>query len=156
MFWFRREVEIAAKANLLDPDLVQSVCEVESAGRTSAYRYEPKFWARYLKNNPEWVGSNPERVSASYGLMQCMFPVAKEHGFRSDPEALFMPQIGINYGCIHLASLMAWAKGDTSKALAAYNAGQGGWKSTAGQAYAAKVLTKLQEIVRPPIEPTQT
>ncbi len=147
MFWFRREVEAASKANHLDPDLVQAVCEVESAGRTSAYRYEPKFWTKYLKGKPEWAGANPERVSASYGLAQVMFPVAKEHGFRSDPEALFMPQIGVTYGCIHLASLMAWAKNDTDKALSAYNAGKGNAHAPyKNQTYIDKVKAALAKI----------
>ena len=147
MFRFRREVKVAAQVTGLDPDLVQAVCEVESAGRTSAYRYEPKFWTKYLQGKPEWGHTNPERVSASYGLMQCMYPVAKEHGFHSEPEMLMVPEFGLYWGCLHLASLMAWAKNDVDKALSAFNAGKGNAHAPyKNQAYIDKVKAALAKI----------
>jgi len=54
----------------------------ESALRPDAYRYEPKFWEKYLKDNPEWEGEDPALVSASWGLCQLMYVVAVELGFK--------------------------------------------------------------------------
>ncbi|HEX7769694.1 MAG TPA: transglycosylase SLT domain-containing protein, partial [Dokdonella sp.] len=127
-FWYRAEVEIIANRHALTPDLVQAVCLVESSGLTTAYRPEPAFWERYLKGKPEWDGANPARVSASYGLMQVMFPVAVEHGMArtEPPEYLFVPLIGLDYGCRVLAKRIEWARGDVRAALASYNGGQVG------------------------------
>lgn len=147
-FWFRAETHAIASRYRLDPDLVTAVALTESSGRTSAYRYEPAFWMRYLAQKPEWVGENPERVSASYGLMQVMYPVARELGYpvTEVPEGLFVPVVGLEYGCRVLAERMAWAKGDTHKALAAYNGGKAGWAAPAPQAYVTKVLTQLSRV----------
>ena len=150
-FRYRAEVEVMADAHGLTPNLVQAVCLVESGGRTSAYRYEPAFWDRYLKDTPEWDGANPERVSASYGLMQVMFPVAVEMGMpRTDPpESLFVPVVGLEYGCLVLAERLAWARGELRAALAAYNGGKKG-NAPGGvlrnAAYADKVLIQLGQL----------
>jgi soluble lytic murein transglycosylase-like protein len=156
-FQFRSEVEAIAISHDLDPDLVQAVCEVESSGKTHAYRYEPAFWTRYMAGNPEWDGANPERVSASYGLMQVMLLTAIEHGYpRADaPEHLFIPLVGLEYGCKVLARRIKKAKSlapDVSgeirlrAALASYN---GGWRGNEpddlpdrNAAYASKVLER--------------
>ena len=147
-FAYRAEVEIMADRHGLTPDLVQAVCLVESSGQTHAYRLEPAFWDRYLKGKQEWDGANPERVSASYGLMQVMFPTAVEHGMArtEPPEYLFVPLIGLDYGCRVLAKRLEWANGDLRAALASYNGGKlgnapGGPLRNA--AYADKVLAKL-------------
>lgn len=147
-FWYRAEVELTADRYALTPDLVQAVCLIESSGLTCAYRPEPKFWDRYLRNNQEWDGANPARVSASYGLMQVMFPVAVEHGMpRTDPpEYLFVPMIGLDYGCRVLAKRLEWARGDLRAALASYNGGKGGNEPGGplrNGAYADKVLAQL-------------
>jgi len=124
---YRAEIETAAKAHALDPDLVEALVLVESAGQTHAYRYEPNFWVKYMAARPEWKGQNPKRVSASYGLMQVMFVVAVEVGYTArDPEHLFVPSIGLEYGCRKLAELLRWSQGDVPQALAAYNGGRGG------------------------------
>lgn len=124
--WFASEIVAAAIIFGLQPSLVEAVCWQESSSRTSAYRYEPLFWARYLTRKPEYATLNPARVSASYGLMQIMFPVARELGFMGEPEELFAPAIGLEWGCRKLAHEIAWAKGDLEQALAAYNGGRGG------------------------------
>ena len=153
-FWYRAEVEIIANRHALTPDLVQAVCLVESSGLTTAYRPEPAFWERYLKGKPEWDGANPARVSASYGLMQVMFPVAVEHGMArtEPPEYLFVPLIGLDYGCRVLAKRIEWARGDVRAALASYNGGQVG-NAPGGPlrnaAYADKVLGELAKLQGP-------
>lgn len=147
-FWYRPEVEAMASRHDLAPDLVQAVCLIESSGQTHAYRAEPAFWDRYLKGKPEWDGANPARVSASYGLMQVMFPTAVEHGMaRTDPpEYMFVPLIGLEWGCRVLAARLEWTRGDVRAALASYNGGKGG-NAPGGPLrnalYADKVLAKL-------------
>jgi soluble lytic murein transglycosylase-like protein len=118
-------------------------------GKTHAYRYEPGFWLRYMAKNPKWDGANPERVSASYGLMQVMFPTALEHGYPDDPpEYLFVPTIGIEYGCRVLAGLLKWSHWDLNSALAAYNGGKAGnppGGPLRNQVYVDKVLAWLRK-----------
>jgi soluble lytic murein transglycosylase-like protein len=146
---YRKEIVAAAAAHGLSPDLVEAITVIESSGKTSAYRYEPAFWARYMAHDPKWATANPERVSASYGLMQVMFPVAQEIGFEHlDPEYLFVPAIGLEFGCRKFASLLRWAEGDVARALAAYNGGQRGNVTPPfrNQSYADKVLRQLKEI----------
>lgn len=144
---YRKEILAAAAAYQLSPDLVEAITVVESSGKPYAYRYEPAFWARYMAHDPRWTLANPERVAASYGLMQVMFPVAQEIGFdHMDPEYLFVPAIGLEFGCRKFASLLRWAEGDVTRALAAYNGGQRGNVAPPfrNQAYADKVLRAMK------------
>jgi soluble lytic murein transglycosylase-like protein len=143
---YRAEIETAAKAQALDPDLVEALVLVESAGRTTAYRYEPNFFIKYMAGRPEWKDLNPERVSASYGLMQVLFVVAVEVGYTArDPEHLFVPSIGLEYGCRKLAQLLTWSDGNVTQALAAYNGGRGGNGKPPfrNQVYADRVVARL-------------
>lgn len=148
---YRAEIETQASRYGLDPALVTAVVITESSGLTHAYRYEPGFWDRYLKHRPEWDGANPARVSASYGLMQVMFPVAVEFGYPKNdpPEYLFVPLIGLEYGCKVLKERMTWAGGNVRAALAAYNGGKGGnlpGGTLRNAAYADKVLGRLDKV----------
>lgn len=149
-FWYRAEVELMAERHGLDPDLVHAICLVESAGRTHAYRAEPQFWDRYLRDNPAYDGANPARVSASYGLMQVMYPTAVDHGYpiTDPPEYLFVPLIGLEWGCRVLDGCLRWARHDVPAALAAYNGGKTrdnapGVSPKRNQAYVDKVLRHL-------------
>jgi soluble lytic murein transglycosylase-like protein len=152
-FYYRAEVQTIADRYLLDPDLVQAVCLTESSGLTAAYRYEPDFWLRYLNGKPQWDGAVPQRVSASYGLMQVMYPVALEQGYdRNDPpEHLFLPLVGLEFGCRKLREVLAWARGDVDAALAAYNGGKtadnkSGVMPKRNQLYVDKVLFNLGKV----------
>jgi soluble lytic murein transglycosylase-like protein len=144
---YRALIEQIAEPYLLDANLVESVVIAESNGMTDAFRHEPDFWERYLKGKPEWASWNPRRASSSYGLCQVMYPTAKEYGFGDLPELLFIPDVGLKYGCLHLSKLLVWADGDVRRALAAYNGGKGNAAGTAPQRYAARVL-KLYESVK--------
>src|SRR5690348_13739676 len=104
---YRKEIEAAAAKYALDPDLVEAVVQQESNDWASAFRFEPDFWVRYLQNDPAYAGRNQREVSASYGLMQVMYPTAVDHGFAGQPWELFAPAASLEYGCKHLASLMA-------------------------------------------------
>lgn len=124
----------------LDPWLVMALAYKESSLHADAFRYEPGFWERYLKNNPAYAEAIPRRVSSSYGLMQVMFPTAVEHGHAGEPEELFVPATNLRFGCAILKSLLAWAEDDETKALGAYNAGKGNATSSTAKAYATDVL----------------
>lgn len=140
---YRPLIESVARGHGLDPNLVEAVVIAESNGCTDAFRFEPAFFDRYLKGKPEYVGQNPRRVSSSYGLMQCMYSTAQQYGFSDHPEALFFPEQGLQYGCLHLAHLLK-KHGAARTALAAYNAGNPDYP--AGQKYASRVL-KLYDSV---------
>jgi hypothetical protein len=109
--------------------------------------FECRFYERYLRNKPEWSGQVPRRVSSSYGLLQILYPTAREHGFTGEPELLFVPIVGLEWGAMHLRTLIEWAEGDYIRALAAYNGGRVGNAAPPfrNQAYADRVLlAKLQ------------
>lgn len=158
---YRTAIEVAAVAHGLDPDLVEALVEQESNGWASAFRYEPVFWTRYLEKNPAYKDRNPREVSASYGLCQVMFSTAVDLGFTGQPWELFAPAVSLDYGCRHLAALMAWARGlytglgseertrVTQSALAAYNGGKTGNAPNAplrNREYADQVLARYARI----------
>lgn len=144
---YRALIEQIAPQFKVDPNLLEAVVIAESNGCTDAFRYEPAFYEHYLKGKPEWLAWNPRRVSSSYGLAQVMFPTAKQYGFGDLPELLFIPDVGLTFGCQHLAKMLAWAEDDIRKALAAYNGGTGNWLGADAQKYAARVM-KLYESVK--------
>lgn len=146
---YRAEIEAISSQFHLDPDLVEAIVITESSGKTHAYRFEPGFWQRYMKDKQQWDGANPERVSSSYGLMQIMFPVALEHGYKENaPEYLFVPTIGLFWGCTHLRSLLDWSQQNVNQALAAYNGGKGGNSTTPyrNQWYVDRVANNLENL----------
>lgn len=144
---YRALIEQAVKMHGLDADLLEALVICESSGQAWAYRYEPAFYARYLANKAKWRGQPPERIAASYGLCQVMFTTALEHDYPYDqPEYLFVPTINLEFGCRILAKLMDWARGDVHRALGAYNAGIGNWRTPVAQQYADKVNAKLEDI----------
>lgn len=146
---YRAEIENMCALFHLDPDLIEAIVVTESAGKTHAYRYEPGFWHRYMKDKPQWDGANPARVSSSYGLMQIMYPVALENGFQENaPEYLFVPTIGLYWGCKHFRSLLDWAKQNVEQALAAYNGGKRGNEAPPyrNQWYVDRVLRNKEQM----------
>lgn len=145
---YRAEVEAIAGPLHLDPDVVEAIVLTESSGKTHAYRHEPFFWQRYLQGKPKWDGAVPARVSSSYGLMQVMYPVACELGYSDQPECLFVPVIGLTWGCKKFRSLLDWAKQDVEQALAAYNGGKGdnATRPFRNQDYVTKVLRNLERV----------
>lgn len=110
----------------------------ESSMNQRAYRYEPGFWERYMKNDPKWVGADPAVVSASYGLMQLMWTTAAGLGFIGTAEDLYNPVINIELGAKLLRQIVdrVLVEGHVSKfiwlsplaiSLARYNGGR--WKN---------------------------
>jgi soluble lytic murein transglycosylase-like protein len=130
----------------VDPLLLEAISFRESTWRADAFRFEPGFYDRYMKGKPEWAGQIPRRVSSSYGLMQVMYPVAREHGFPGDPEGLFAPETNLQVGCQVLLKLFTWADGDIPKALAAYNGGKGNWTAPVPQEYSRRVMKHYEAL----------
>lgn len=122
-------VAIHAKKHALPPPLVRAMVCVESAGDSFAWNPEPQY--RYLwdvarrapfralkpaeiaseipptdfpvligDRDAEWWGQQ-----ASWGLMQVMGAVAREHGFTGHLPGLCDSFKGLEYGCQHLAAL---------------------------------------------------
>lgn len=127
---------VTAAQHSLDPALVCAVVEQESSWDTYALRYEPAFRSRYVA--PLGLPPSEEIArSISWGLMQVMGQVAREHGFTGTfLSALCDPAIGIAIGCSVLASKISQASGDPSLALALWNGG-------ANLNYASEVLARL-------------
>lgn len=128
----------AAARHMLDPALVCAVIEQESSWDAHAMRYEPAFRMRYIAP----LGLPPtEEVarSISWGLMQVVGQVAREHGFADKfLSALCEPATGAEIGCVVLASKIANASGDLSRALQLWNGG-------ANPNYAQEVLSKTEK-----------
>lgn len=127
---------IAVHHDLL-PALVCAVVEQESAWNPYAIRYEPAFRTRYVA--PLGLSSTEEIArSISWGLMQVMGQVAREHRFTGEfLAALCEPATGLDVGCQILASKLAGSGGDVTLALERWNGG-------ANLGYAAEVLTRLE------------
>lgn len=119
--------EIMAAANFygLPIDLITAQVLHESAGKADAFRYEPAFFDYYIKDKPTVQGFKYGPLAAcSYGLMQIVLQVALEDGFDGNPWDLFVPRIGLGFGCKHLRKLWDRLGGtpDTYRtALARYN-----------------------------------
>ena len=156
--WYRPILTPIANAYTLDPRLVEAVVWTESRGQADAFRFEPKFWERYLAKLPEYKGTVPRRVSSSYGLMQIMYVTAKELGFSDEPERLFLVKENLHWGCRKLQQLTTWAAGFPTvpydlrlqAICASYNGGRGG--NTPGtelrnQKYADRVLATYRELL---------
>lgn len=124
--------------------LVGAIVEQESAWNPHAIRYEPGFRTRYVA--PLSLPPTEEIArSISWGLMQVMGQVAREHGFTGKfLSALCDPAIGLDIGCAALSSKFSAApqqgKGtalnEIAHALVLWNGG-----SNAN--YAAEVLARL-------------
>lgn len=112
----------------LDHNLVLAIISHETNGKPFKTRYEPAW--KYLYFPREFadkllISVETETVmqSMSWGVMQIMGSVAREHGFEDDLPKLTDPQLGLDYGCKHLKKLMVQYGGNETDAISAYNAG---------------------------------
>lgn len=142
--------------------LLKAVAITESGLNQRAYRYEPGFWDRYMKNKPEWSGQDPSIVSASYGLFQLMWTTAHVLGFRGTQEDLWNPVYNVELGAKLIRQLLdkvrargAWQDSklwDIEIALALYNGGATGNPRPDGtlrsQKYVNRVLTMYADLMK--------
>lgn len=130
----------AATRHKLDPQLVCAVIEQESNWDPFAIRFEPAFLARYV--SPLRLSPTEQIArSMSWGLMQVMGEVAREHGFSGKWLAeLCLPERGLEIGCGLLAYKILEANGNTAKALVLWNGGS-------NPDYAGDVLSKMEKYV---------
>lgn len=162
-------IDVAARPIGVDPDLIEAITLQESGGNPWAYNPEPRY--RYLWNvrtrrpfraltadelaskapppdfpclagdpDQEWWGQQ-----ASWGLMQIMGAVAREHGC----DVPYLPQLcepvlNLSIGCRVVQGLLLWAHGDVALAAGAYNGGKG----HPNPLYAAKVLAHYTTLGR--------
>ena len=130
--------EAAARDHALDPVLVKAVVEQESSWNPEAYRYEPAFFEHYIVplNLKDATEANGRAIS--WGLMQVLGEVAREVGYSGEfLTSLLTPEIGLEYGCRHLANKLKAAGGDVTKALLLWNGG-------GAPAYAEQVLARMK------------
>jgi soluble lytic murein transglycosylase-like protein len=113
----------------LDPCLVCAVVEQESGWNPYAIRVERRFWQQYgetyRQRHPDllWL-RYPDLFAASYGLMQVMYPVAVEYGFRGRfPTELCDARESLNIGCKILRSKIETANDGVEAALLRWNGG---------------------------------
>src|SRR5580704_17248584 len=113
----------AAAKHSLDPALVCAVVEQESAWDAHAIRYEPAFRTRYVA--PLGLPPTEEIArSISWGLMQVMGQVAREHGFAGKfLSALCDPATGLAIGCTVFAAKLRASAGAVERALTFWNGG---------------------------------
>jgi len=129
----------AATVQSLEPALVCSIVEQESAWNPWAMRYEPAFFTKYvapLYTNNKVSATEAYARGFSWGLMQVMGQVARENGFDAPfLSALCDPEQCLAIGCKVLRKKFDSMAGDTTRALQAWNGG-------ANPTYAAQVLAR--------------
>ena len=133
-------VQEFARKYAMPIDLLRAIVHTESAGNPWALRYEPGYrwlWdvreSRPYKGDPQrlptpsFVSADTELIGqkTSWGLMQVMGAVAREHGFRGRYlSVLCDPEYGLEYGCRHLRHLHERFGAQGWEAVAAaFNAG---------------------------------
>lgn len=97
-------IERCSITYVLDIALIKALIQVESSFREKAYRYEPNFYSRYIKNNPNYINHKyyglPRIISASFSLTQIMYTTAEELGMKDiEPDLLYDPEVNIGLGC---------------------------------------------------------
>lgn len=126
---FAQYVHKYAQEYQLDPLMVLAIIQVESAGITWATRFEPgwKYFHRtdhFCKITRPPITEQTERAhqQTSWGLMQVMGSVAREHAFVGTLPELCQPELGIKYGCAQLKRVKRNGYSEYDQ-IAAYNAG---------------------------------
>ena len=103
-----------------------AIAQVET-GNGVFYRYEPKFYKKYLKGKKKWkklINKYGKRaISASHGKYQIMYTTAHMYGFRGSPEELAKDDVQEELFKIIFTDLLKKAEGDYYNAIQYYNAG---------------------------------
>ena len=107
----------------LDPVLVCAVVERESTWNPDDERYEDGFYNEYVVPLKLTSATEARARAFSRGLMQLMGQSARERGFPGQLSTLFKPDVGLAWGCAHLAFKIQHAGGDLKLALDRWNGG---------------------------------
>lgn len=131
-----------AERHGLDPALICALAEQESSWDASAMRYETGFRTRYVAQL-QLPPTEEVARSISWGLLQVMGQVAREHGFSGKfLSALCEPAIGLETGCAVVMAKIAQASGDITQALSLWNGGL-------NPNYAAEVFARMERYRTP-------
>lgn len=144
-------IQISQSFNL-DDTLVAAICEVESSGIPGKTRYEstwtyfedPKSYAASLGITEE---TETLLQKFSYGPMQVMGAVAREHGYRGHLPLLCSEYLGVYYGCVHLRWLTLKHGYSGDDLISSYNWGtprKGGDQQYLNQNYVDQVKKWVQ------------
>lgn len=169
---FSHDITLQAGRFGVDARLVEAIVVVESGGHPFATKPERHYrWLWDVKQQAPFRTLTAEEVArpfapddfptlaghrdqewqgqrTSWGLMQIMGAVAREHGYRHPYLAeLVRVEANLHLGTKHFAALLRRAQGTEAVALAAYNAGWGGIESDAGIHYAGKVLRVREQLI---------
>ena len=135
--------------------LLKAVACRESGFDERAFRHEPGFFTKYLKNHPDWKDRDPSEVSSSYGLMQLMYTTAHGLGYRGPGEGLYDPIVNIELGAKLLSNLLKRVRDkgvaiptrhwEIEIALAWYNAGSVGIPDAQGKIRNQKYVDRVME-----------
>lgn len=99
-------------------------------------RYEPAFQERYVTALALPATEEIAR-STSWGLMQVMGQVAREHGLATEfLSEMCSPEVGVEIGCKVLGYKLSLAKGGLHEGLLLWNGGR-------DPAYPSQVLSKI-------------
>ena len=116
-----------AEQNGVDANLIQAIAAHESAWNTYAVRYEPDW--DYFVDLHNYASSlhitdHTEETlqSMSWGLMQVMGSVAREHGYTGMLTQLVEPDLNLLYGTLHVKGYLE-KYGNEQDAISSYNQG---------------------------------
>lgn len=133
----------------VDPNIIMAIVSVESNGQTCATRYEPHY--RYTFKEQEfadrsYISKDTETIQqkTSWGLMQVMGGVAREHGFTDPLIALCRPRKGLVVGITHFVKMFDRYNNNLNDAVSAYNQG-GNYKKENGEYKNQKYVDKVIE-----------
>lgn len=120
-------ISVKALSYGLDPDLIQSIVQIESDFNPWVYRFEPKWVlyhnpVNYAKKLGITLDTEKNSQAISFGLMQVMGAVARELGFDEELIKLCDPELAIQYGCLKLIDLKKRYTNEQD-IISAYNAG---------------------------------
>jgi len=123
-----KAIDSLSRKHGINPVIVGAIVMQESAGNTSATRYEENYrWLlhpdRYSSMNNISRMTEVNQQKTSWGLMQVMGGVARELGFEGPLVDLCKPEIGIDLGIKKLMQLKEKYKDNINDVLASYNAG---------------------------------
>jgi soluble lytic murein transglycosylase-like protein len=125
-------------ARYIEPALTRSARTVQNSGAIlSSPAVTAAATSRSLTSREGFLNETESRMRAfSWGLMQVMGQVAREHGFNGTSLAQMCdPQIGLDIGCRVFAAKLAAAEGNVPRALLLWNGG-------ANRGYAEAVLAR--------------